>query len=195
MSSTRKRTAEERLKLVIEVVLDALETDTRVKIPSYMDTDDVKQEIMLVLIDKQLMQKPNYSINAVAASVLFELRKKYPSHTDESRYEIVALDSITNTEVYRSDEYIQAAACEAIMSALQTLTPRQEWVIREYYLKGNTLLDISKTTIVGSARIGQIKEKALRCLRHPSRSRKLAPYLSALQQGSEDVADTVFLGW
>ena len=67
-----------------------------------------------------------------------------------------------------------------ISSALSTLDEREQKVIRLYFgLGGNaemTLEEIGKKFRLTRERIRQIKEKALRKLRHPTRGRKLMPY-------------------
>ena len=67
-----------------------------------------------------------------------------------------------------------------ISSALSTLDEREQKVIRLYFgLGGNaemTLEEIGKQFRLTRERIRQIKEKALRKLRHPTRGRKLMPY-------------------
>ena len=69
-----------------------------------------------------------------------------------------------------------------IFEVLDTLTPREEKVIiLRYGLDGNgqrTLEEIGKEFDVTRERIRQIEAKALRKLRHPSRSNKLKAYLN-----------------
>ncbi|MDA2925370.1 RNA polymerase sigma factor RpoD [Acidobacteria bacterium AH-259-L09] len=68
-------------------------------------------------------------------------------------------------------------------AVLQTLTPREEQVIRMRFGIGDgsehTLKEVGKTFSVTRERIRQIEAKALRKLRHPSRSRNLRPFLSS----------------
>lgn len=72
-----------------------------------------------------------------------------------------------------------------LMDVLQTLTAREAQIItKRYGLDGmgqHTLEELGKEMGVTRERIRQIEQKALRKLRHPSRSRKLKDYL-------EDVA-------
>lgn len=67
-----------------------------------------------------------------------------------------------------------------ISSALSTLDEREQKVIRLYFGLGGgaemTLEEIGKKFRLTRERIRQIKEKALRKLRHPTRGRKLMPY-------------------
>ena len=67
-----------------------------------------------------------------------------------------------------------------ISSALSTLDEREQKVIRLYFGLGGgaemTLEEIGKQFRLTRERIRQIKEKALRKLRHPTRGRKLMPY-------------------
>jgi len=67
-----------------------------------------------------------------------------------------------------------------IESALETLDEREQQVIRLYFgIGGNrelTLEEIGTQFRLTRERVRQIKEKALRKLRHPTRGRKLMPY-------------------
>ena len=64
---------------------------------------------------------------------------------------------------------------------LKTLTPREEVVLRlRFGLKDGrprTLEEVGKVFNVTRERIRQIEAKALRKLRHPSRSKKLRDFL------------------
>ena len=70
---------------------------------------------------------------------------------------------------------------EQTSSVLQTLTPREEQVIRMRFGIGDgsehTLEEVGQRFSVTRERIRQIEAKALRKLRHPSRSRKLKAFL------------------
>ena len=63
------------------------------------------------------------------------------------------------------------------MSVLSTLTPREEMVLKLRFGledgRARTLAEVGKEFKVTRERIRQIEAKALRKLRHPSRSRKL----------------------
>lgn len=70
---------------------------------------------------------------------------------------------------------------EQLAEVLQTLTPREEKVLRLRFGlddgRARTLEEVGKEFNVTRERIRQIEAKALRKLRHPSRSRKLKDYL------------------
>lgn len=70
---------------------------------------------------------------------------------------------------------------EQLISVLDTLTPREEKVLRLRFGlddgRARTLEEVGKEFNVTRERIRQIEAKALRKLRHPSRSRKLKDYL------------------
>ena len=70
---------------------------------------------------------------------------------------------------------------EQLMSVLDTLTPREEKVLRLRFGlddgRARTLEEVGKEFNVTRERIRQIEAKALRKLRHPSRSKKLRDYL------------------
>ncbi|MBL8112823.1 MAG: sigma-70 family RNA polymerase sigma factor, partial [Acidobacteria bacterium] len=64
---------------------------------------------------------------------------------------------------------------------LKTLTPREEQVLRMRFGVGDgaehTLEEVGKSFNVTRERIRQIESKALRKLRHPSRAKKLRPFV------------------
>ncbi len=70
---------------------------------------------------------------------------------------------------------------EQLLGILDTLTPREEMVLRLRYGiddgHSRTLEEVGKEFAVTRERIRQIEAKALRKLRHPSRSKKLKDYI------------------
>ena len=70
---------------------------------------------------------------------------------------------------------------EQLIHVLDTLTPREEKVLRLRYGiddgKPRTLEEVGKEFNVTRERIRQIEAKALRKLRHPSRSKKLKEFI------------------
>jgi RNA polymerase primary sigma factor len=79
------------------------------------------------------------------------------------------------------DAAIQANLREATTRVLSTLTPREERVLRMRFGIGmntdHTLEEVGQQFNVTRERIRQIEAKALRKLKHPSRSRKLRSFL------------------
>ena len=70
---------------------------------------------------------------------------------------------------------------EQLMDVLNTLTPREEKVLRLRFGledgRARTLEEVGGVFDVTRERIRQIEAKALRKLRHPSRSKKLKDFL------------------
>ena len=70
---------------------------------------------------------------------------------------------------------------EQLNDIMKTLTPREAKVLRLRFGlddgKARTLEEVGKTFHVTRERIRQIEAKALRKLRHPSRSKKLREYM------------------
>ena len=70
---------------------------------------------------------------------------------------------------------------EQIKSVLQTLTPREERVLKQRFGIGeptdHTLEEVGQNFDVTRERIRQIEAKALRKLRHPSRSKLLKSFV------------------
>ena len=71
---------------------------------------------------------------------------------------------------------------EQLMDVLSTLTPREEKVLKLRFGiedgRTRTLEEVGKEFNVTRERIRQIEAKALRKLRHPSRSKKLKDFLN-----------------
>jgi len=80
-----------------------------------------------------------------------------------------------------ADAVAVALLKEQLMDVLNTLTPREAKVLRLRYGlddgKARTLEEVGKEFNVTRERIRQIEAKALRKLRHPSRSKKLKDFL------------------
>ena len=79
------------------------------------------------------------------------------------------------------DSAIQSDLRDTMAEVLATLTPREERVIRMRFGLGmtndHTLEEVGQQFSVTRERIRQIEAKALRKLKHPSRSRKLRSFL------------------
>ncbi len=84
-------------------------------------------------------------------------------------------------EVSPSDAVINLNLKEQTENVLRTLTPREEKVIKMRFGVGDgsehTLEEVGQNFAVTRERIRQIEAKALRKLRHPSRSRRLRAFL------------------
>ena len=72
---------------------------------------------------------------------------------------------------------------EQTLKALATLTPREEKVLRMRFgiaeKSDHTLEEVGQNFDVTRERIRQIEAKALRKLRHPSRSKKLQSFIKS----------------
>jgi RNA polymerase primary sigma factor len=81
------------------------------------------------------------------------------------------------------DHVIGSNLKEQTNKVLRTLTPREEQVLKMRFGVGDgsehTLEEVGRSFNVTRERIRQIESKALRKLRHPSRSKKLRPFLDA----------------
>ena len=83
------------------------------------------------------------------------------------------------------DAVIVANLKDQTRRTLKTLTPREEQVLRMRFGVGDgsehTLEEVGKSFNVTRERIRQIESKALRKLRHPSRAKKLRPFVDVGQ--------------
>ncbi|MEQ8240783.1 MAG: RNA polymerase sigma factor RpoD/SigA [Cyclobacteriaceae bacterium] len=88
---------------------------------------------------------------------------------------------IDDSEVTPDDELMNDSLRREIVRALSTLTSREADVVSMYYgLNGNagaTLEEIGEKFELTRERVRQIKEKAIRRLRHTARSKSLKTYL------------------
>ncbi len=79
------------------------------------------------------------------------------------------------------DAIVNFNLAEQTRDVLRTLTPREEKVLRMRFGIGeksdHTLEEVGRDFSVTRERIRQIEAKALRKLRHPSRSRKLKSFV------------------
>ncbi len=96
---------------------------------------------------------------------------------DSSLYDVVKSNESPNPD----KELLMDSLRIEIERALVTLTPREADVIRLYFGLGNehpmTLEEIGETFDLTRERVRQIKEKAIRRLKHTSRSKILKTYL------------------
>ncbi len=87
---------------------------------------------------------------------------------------------------------------ERVRKVLKTLTPREEKVLKMRFgidvASEHTLEEVGKDFGVTRERVRQIEVKALRKLRHPSRSKELLPFLEKeleLLEGAEEQIDDI----
>ena len=96
---------------------------------------------------------------------------------DSNLYDVLRSGESPNPD----KELIHESLRTEIERALETLTPREADVIKLYFGLGNhhpmTLEEIGETFDLTRERVRQIKEKAIRRLRHNSRSKLLKSYL------------------
>jgi RNA polymerase sigma factor, sigma-70 family len=96
---------------------------------------------------------------------------------DSNLYDVIRSNESPNPD----KELILASLRTEIERALETLTPREADVVRLYFGLGDqhamTLEEIGETFDLTRERVRQIKEKAIRRLKHTSRSKILKTYL------------------
>ena len=96
---------------------------------------------------------------------------------DSNLYDVLRSGESPNPD----KELLHESLRTEIERALETLTPREADVIRLYFGLGNqhpmTLEEIGETFDLKRERVRQIKEKAIRRLKHTSRSKILKTYL------------------
>ncbi len=96
---------------------------------------------------------------------------------DSNLYDVLRSGESPNPD----KDLIHESLSTEIERALETLTPREADVVRLYFGLGNqhpmTLEEIGETFDLTRERVRQIKEKAIRRLKHTSRSKILKTYL------------------
>ena len=102
------------------------------------------------------------------------------SESDLFAYFVIGPDPGQNSE---GCLYVSNNLTDQTASVLESLTPREELVLRMRFGVGegseHTLEEVGKSFNVTRERIRQIESKALRKLRHPSRSAQLKPFLDS----------------
>ncbi len=93
---------------------------------------------------------------------------------------------VDRREISPSDAVINLNLREQTAEVLKTLSPREEKVVKMRFglMDGSehTLEEVGQYFAVTRERVRQIEAKALRKLRHPSRSSRLRPFLSTLRR-------------
>ena len=96
---------------------------------------------------------------------------------DSNLYDVLDYGESPNPDGSLLHESLQVE----ILRALETLTPREADVVKLYFGLGDqhpmTLEEIGETFVLTRERVRQIKEKAIRRLKHTSRSKILRTYL------------------
>jgi RNA polymerase sigma factor (sigma-70 family) len=90
-------------------------------------------------------------------------RNSYEVNMDEAQVQQLTSDENTDRLAIGSER------SRVLKKALNSLTPREEQVVRRRFFEEETLADIASDWGVTSALIGHVENKALRKLRHPSR--------------------------
>lgn len=97
---------------------------------------------------------------------------------DDGKMADVIVDESARSPI---DSATQTLLREQLLAVIDTLTPREQEVIRQRYGlldgKQKTLEEVGKEFSVTRERIRQIEAKALRKLKHPNRSKRLADFV------------------
>ena len=162
-----------------------------IRIPVHM----VETINKLIRISRQLLQELGREPTAEELAVEMQMPEEKVREIMKIAQEPVSLETPIGEEEdshlgdFIPDDYIPAPAeaaaftllKEQLMEVLDTLTEREEKVLRLRFGlddgRARTLEEVGKEFNVTRERIRQIEAKALRKLRHPSRSKKLKDYL------------------
>ena len=80
-------------------------------------------------------------------------------------------------EILKDADKVMNITMRGLYDALSTLDEREQTIIKLRFMSDLTLDECSSIFHITRERIRQIEAKALRKLRHPSRSKKLKDYL------------------
>ena len=112
----------------------------------------------------------------------FDLFPRYFCELKKAEDHGLTIDQIQGLLIGESSYRLQSEEIDIcqlkrhIIYVLSTLTPREEIVLRERFYEEKTLEEIGKGLCISGKRVREIEAKALRKLRHPSRSNKLEGY-------------------
>lgn len=148
--------------------------------------EDLVQEILLIGCENK--DKPNGYVNNKIRNFVASRDKHCCNDVYISDYvksgtstfflNYLEQEGFTDSSIDKVEcSVMQSALRDAINVALGTLTEREEEILRLYYEMQLSLDDIAELHCVTRERVRQIILKALRKLRHPSRSRKLEAYI------------------
>ena len=141
-----------------------------------------KRRLELGLTQEELAKKMNTSVDKIReiykiSQEPVSLETPIGEEDDSHLGDFIKDEHNMSPEEYATNEMLK----DEISDILLTLTEREEKVIRLRFGledgKARTLEEVGQIFGVTRERIRQIEAKALRKLRHPSRSRKLRDYL------------------
>ncbi len=133
----------------------------------------------------KVMEKPTEKIEEImqAAKEIVSLESPVGEDEDSTVGDFIADESIPSPK----KEAMRMLMREELEKVLKTLNPREAMVLKMRYGlldgKAKTLEEVGQYFNVTRERIRQIEVKALRKLRHPSRSKYLKSIISLLDQG------------
>ena len=164
----------ERLNRVVNYVRDNLTDDTL----STLDPDDFEQDVILLALER-INNNAAYDKNTAMLE-----RRVLSDYIDKLEEDENKKGLYLSEEYFRrtygleafGEEYMQTVVCDM----LETLKPREERVLYMYYgidRQPMSSTEIGKEFRVTGGRINQIRAKAMRKLRHPSRAKKLRDFL------------------
>ena len=155
----------------------------------YIDEPDMYDK---ETVSNILLKQTSLSIDQIG-DVLEEV---VPFESFEELFEIDNLENASLVPHYLIDDtdveqqVLEVALKEQLQEVLETLTDREQRVIRlRYGLYGGeakTLEEVGKSFNVTRERARQIEAKAIRKLKHPSRSRKLKDFLDYIPKENDE---------
>ncbi len=128
--------------------------------------EEISEATGLSLEDVKLVRMAYASVNNSLNSARY-------SDDDRGEEWIETIPDLANVELAIEEREMQ----EIIDEVLETLSPRQEKVLKKCFWLDATLDEIGEELGVTGERVRQIRDKALKRLRHPSRSRRLKDLL------------------
>lgn len=105
---------------------------------------------------------------------------------ERDKKELVSLESCSEALSLTgpdTDMIINRAEMKKLVKkAIQTLSPREQYVIESRYFDGKTQKEIGQEMNVTGQMIQVIENRAIKKLRHPSRSRNLKEYIAIAEE-------------
>jgi RNA polymerase primary sigma factor len=164
-------------------ILQALAEQSRiVRLPLNKIGSINKINKMYALLEQEIAKELDMTVNDVKESMKnsgrhLSMDAPLVEGEDSNLYDVLRSGESPNPD----RELIHESLRTEIERALETLTPREADVVRLYFGLGDqhpmTLEEIGETFDLTRERVRQIKEKAIRRLKHTSRSKILKTYL------------------
>ena len=174
-------------KIVTYTTERALEDANQYIMDNDISDEDEKQNLYLAALEFCNARKNGYKYSFSK----FVDRPSTKKMMDEFTVDAQEEQRVPIEAIFYDSEYRDVNAADKILYCINQLTDREEKILYERFVNQKTLREVGNIYNVTGDRIHQIEAKALRKLRHPSRS-KLISYMLDYDNISFDDFDEKF---